>query len=162
MKKKQIGIFLLAILLSACARIPNEQPASANYAPYADPAQVKLSESAAAISRSLISLAEIQQAVTPPTKKIQSLDSSVYGMSNLVSINWAGPIEPLIVQIAKSTGYSVRVFGRAPAIPVMVSLNAQNKTIGEVLTNAGYQAGDKADIIVFPKTHTIELRYATT
>lgn len=160
--KQIIGLILLTLLVSACTPGPDPQPRSANYAPETDPAQVKLSESAASISRSLITLAEIQQATTPVSKKLLGVKPSFPGMSNLVTINWAGPIEPLIEQIAKSSGYTLKVFGKAPAIPVMVSLNEQNQLLSDILTNAGYQAGDRADIIVLPSNRIIELRYATT
>jgi len=156
------ALLFLSMTLCACHPTAISQPMSANAAPSTDPAEVKLSEAAASVSRSLIALAEIQQTVTPPSKKIQSLDASIYGMGNLVSINWSGPIEPLVEQIAKSTGYRIRVFGKSPAIPVMVALNEQNRPVGEILTNAGYQAGKQADIIVFPQSRIIELRYAAT
>ncbi len=158
--KKFISLIIIALIFTGCAQRPDPQPKSANYAPETDPAQAKLSEAAASVSRSLIALAEIQEASTPPPKSFHRPDPSAYGMANLVSINWSGPIGPLVNQIAKATGYKVRVLGKAPAIPVMIALNAQNKPIGDVLTNVGYQAGNKADIIVYPNSHTIELRYA--
>lgn len=159
--KKILLYMTIAFFLAACSQ-STLPPDSANKAPVADPAQAKLSEAADSVSRSLLALAEIQQAATPPPKTFHTPNPASYGMANLVSVNWSGPIEPLVEQIAKATGYKVRVLGKAPAIPVMVSLTEKNKPLGEILTNAGYQAGKKANIVVFPHSHTIELRYANS
>jgi defect-in-organelle-trafficking protein DotD len=52
------------------------------------------------------------------------------------------------------------VLGNAPAIPLLVTVYAQNKSLAEVLRNVGYQCGRRANVIIFPENRTIELRYA--
>jgi len=162
MKKTIILIF--ALLLAGCASNTPQKPVDPSLgldpALGQDPAEAQLAEAATSVSKSLNSLDEIQQAVTPPPPHFQPPTPASYGMSNLVSIDWSGPIEPLVNQIAASAGYSVRVMGKEPAIPIMIYLSEKNQPLGEVLRNAGYQCGENADIIVFPKTKTIELRYA--
>jgi len=162
--KKIIIILTIVLIIAGCANSAQKKPVDPTLgldpALGQDPAEAQLAEAATSVSKSLISLDEIQQAVTPPPANFQPPTPDSYGMSNLVSIDWSGPIEPLVNQIAASAGYSVRVMGKEPAVPVMVYLSEKNQPLGEVLRNAGYQCGDKADIIVFPKNKTIELRYA--
>ena len=159
---KKFVILLITLFLTACASSaqhaavdPAQDPALGH-----DPAEAQLAEAATSVSKSLTDLDEIQQAVTPVPPSYQPPDPATYGMANLISMSWAGPIEPLVTQIAAATGYSVKVIGKEPPVPIMVYLSEKNRPIGEVLRDAGYQCNEKADIIVFPKTKVIELRYA--
>jgi defect in organelle trafficking protein DotD len=126
-----------------------------------DPAEATLAEAAHSVSTALVSLDQMQQATTPLPPTFSPPTPSSYGMSNLVTIDWNGPIEPLLTQIADATGYHVNILGKPPSLPILVIVIAKNKPIGDVLRDAGYQCGIKADIVIFPKTKIIELRYAT-
>lgn len=156
-----LGLLIMGIGLAGCT-LPEHNADSIPKSPKVDPAETKLAEAADSVSRSLQSLAENQQALYPKPKQYKEPDLADYGMSNLTSMNWSGPIEPLVAQIAKATGYSLRVSGVQPAIPVLVSINAKNVPLGQILRDAGYQCGDKADIVVFPRSKVIELLYANT
>lgn len=148
--------FVLAGCTSPHAGVPAGDPTLGP-----DPAEATLAEAANSVSKSLISLDQMQQATTPLPPTYQAPDPATYGMSNLVTIDWNGPIEPLLTQIADATGYTVNILGKEPTLPIIVTVIAKNKPIGEVLRDAGYQCGDKADIVIFPNTKIIELRYAT-
>ncbi len=156
-----LSVLIIAFSLSACS-LPTQNANSIPKSPRIDPAEVKLAEAADSVSKSLQSLAENQQAINPKPKQYNAPDPSDYGMSNLTSMNWSGPIEPLVTQIAKASGYQLRVSGVSPAIPVLVSINAKNIPLGQILRDAGYQCGDRADIVVFPRSKVIELLYANT
>jgi len=54
----------------------------------------------------------------------------------------------------------MRVLGKEPAVPVLVSLDVQDQSLAEILRNIDYQAGKKATIHVYPNSLVIELRYA--
>lgn len=155
-------LFIFSLLLTGCASTtPAYKSPAVDPALGPDPAEASLAEAARSVSHSLLSLQEMQEATTPlpPTFAPPTPDS--YGMSNLVTIDWNGPIEPLLNQIAEATGYQVNILGKTPSLPILVTVVAKNKPIGEVLRDAGYQCGSKADIVIFPKTKVIELRYAT-
>ncbi len=154
-----LGILALSVLLCACT--PEAHNAdSIPKSPKLDPAEVKLAEAADSVSRSLQSLAENQQATNPQPKHFNAPDPSDYGMSNLTTMNWSGPIEPLVQQISKATGYQLRVTGVSPAIPILVNINVKDVSLGQVLRDAGYQCGSRADIVIFPRSKVIELLYA--
>lgn len=161
---KTVASYLVAslmILLAGCIGSATESIQVAPL-PGPDPAQAKLAEAASSISQSLLNLAEIQQANTPPPPGYASPNPASYGMANLVSIDWAGPIEPIVNQIARATGYQVRVLGNPPAVPIMIFIAAKNTPIGNVLRDIGFQSHQKATIVVFPNSKVIELRYLTT
>jgi defect-in-organelle-trafficking protein DotD len=87
-------------------------------------------------------------------------DPSTYGMGGRASIDWSGPIEPLIQQIAQTAYYRVKIIGREPAVPILVTINAKNEMLGDILSNVAFQCGKRADVILYPENQVIELRYA--
>lgn len=80
------------------------------------------------------------------------------GLDRLVSINWNGPLEPLVRRIAEDADYAFEVVGRRPATPISVSIVNNNPLpLGYVLRDAGYQAGDRAGVVL--RSESIEIRY---
>lgn len=125
-----------------------------------DSAEVQLAEAAASVSSSLTSLEQVQQAATPAKQPVQPPTPSSYGMGEVVTVNWTGPVGPLVEKITELTHYNLKVLGTPPAVPIVVTINAKDVPLGDILQNAGYQCGKRADIIVYPSTKVIELRYA--
>lgn len=148
---------LAALLLSSCAdNMALKQQASS------DPASVSLAHAATSVSHTLVNLAEIEQAASPAPSLREPADPASYGMAEQVSIDWTGPVEPLVQRIAQAANYKLRVLGTAPPIPVMVSVNARQESLGIILRNIGYQCGKRAHVVIFPNIKVIELRYAHT
>jgi defect-in-organelle-trafficking protein DotD len=124
------------------------------------PAQETLAESSYSISHSVAELAETAQAAHPAPNLSAPPSPASYGMGGVTSIDWSGPVEPLLREIAKAADYRLRVLGTSPAIPVLVTLYEKNAMLGDILRNAGYQCGRRASVVVFPESRVIELRYA--
>ena len=83
------------------------------------------------------------------------------GLENIVaSVDWSGPIEPLLKRIAKLAHYRLERIGHHPAIPILVTVSSQNTSLGYIIRDINLQAGEKANILVYPGIKTIELRYA--
>lgn len=127
---------------------------------YNHSAAAQLAEAAVSISHSLVELEKIQQAATPPLHIPTPPEPASYGMGDLASVDWSGPVEPVLKNVAKSGGYHVNILGKAPPMPILITLYAHHKPLGEILRNIGFQCGKKADVIVFPDRRLIELRYA--
>ncbi len=134
---------------------------AANHAPAEmnnQDAQVQLAEAATSVGKSLQQLSAMQMAVTPQTK-LPEIDAKSTGMTQVTSLDWSGPVQPLLEQIGKATGYKIQVLGEAPAIPVMVSISANNQVMADILRNVTYQVHNKANITVYSAKRIIELRY---
>lgn len=143
-------------LLTACA----SQPRFVTYGPAGtDPAEIQLAEAATSISHSLDKLAAVRAAEAPPATKQHLVQPTGYTMAGKASVDWSGPIGGLVKQIADASEYKLRVLGNAPSVPIIVSINAQNVNLGDVLRDADFQAGDAAHIRVYQQSKTIELRY---
>lgn len=125
-------------------------------------AYVALAESASSVGQSLAHLAQTEQAANPPASVNMPPNPASYGMGMKASIDWNGPVQPVVQQLANAANYKLRVMGKAPAIPIVVSVSAKNASVGNILRDIGYQSKARAKIIVFPSTNTVELRYASS
>lgn len=166
MNAKVIVVVIFALFFSGCTT--RRYVVSTNYAipslPYqlnADDAEIKLAEAAVSVSRSLDSLAEIEKAAHPCLRMPPPIDAPRYGLGCLASVDWVGPVEPLVRRIGEATHYCVRVIGREPPIPVIVSINSKNIPFADILRNISLQIHKKACIVLYPNSRTIELRYMT-
>lgn len=144
----------MCIGLSACMRSNITTPRKLISS---DPAEVTLAEAAVSVSHSLQNLDEIKRANTKPSKRLVSMRR--YRMPGRVSVDWSGPIEPILRRIVHGQGYRLRVIGVKPAIPVMVTLSDRDTPVTDVIRDIDFQAGSKASVRVFTKTHVVELRY---
>ena len=152
---------LLGLLfLTGCADNPNHGTfAIINNDTGARNADVKLAEAADSVSQSLRQLAEVERASHPQAKLPSPPDAEAIGMNQLASIEWTGPVGPLVDKIALATHYKVRALGRMPAIPILVSISAKDTQLADILRDASFQCGEKASIVVYPASKVIELRY---
>lgn len=159
-----MNLFFSTSLFIACLSVGCQSltlsPPAVTPAPLPDPAIAKLSEAAQHASQSLNDLAEISLANTPPPPYYQPVDPRCYGMDNLVSIDWTGPVQSIVQKIANSADYTLQILGQAPTHPLFVHLSVKNKAMGEVLRDIGFQLQHQASIIVYPHRRIIELRYA--
>jgi defect in organelle trafficking protein DotD len=121
--------------------------------------QDQLAEAATAVGKSLQQLAAVELAIHPKAKLGAPLNPQTIGMAQQTSINWTGPVEPLLKRIAQATHYKLRILGHEPAIPVIVSIDSTDKPIATILRNATFQVVKKANITVYPASKVIELRY---
>ncbi|MFG6082116.1 DotD/TraH family lipoprotein [Paracoccus litorisediminis] len=76
-----------------------------------------------------------------------------------VTLDWNGPIEPLLEDMAKRAGYSFRKTGNEPANKVMISITAREEPLFGVVRRAGAMAHGYADIGFNPTSRIIEIRY---
>ena len=154
MKKFTIFLILTALLLIQGCASRSTLPSATNET------DTSLAEASYAVSRSITRLSETAQAAHPLPRLAPSPNPATYGMAGLTSVDWSGPVEPLVKEMAKATGYHMRVLGKEPAIPVLVSIYSQNTMIADILRDVGYQCGRRATIAVYPDDRIIELRYA--
>lgn len=121
--------------------------------------QEQIAEAATAVGQSMQELSAVQMTVHPPKKLSKPFNPQAIGMDKIASVSWTGPVTPLLRQIATATNYHLRIIGRKPALPVLVSIDMKNRPIADILRNVMYQVVTKADIAVYPSSRTIELRY---
>ena len=154
----------LFLLLSACADYNYNRPRTTTFIYYPTDsgslnAHTKISEAAVASSDAFIQLAEIEKATHPRSKLGPPPDPDCIGLGALASVDWTGPIEPLVRRLAAAGHYIYRVIGKRPAIPVIVAVYATNMPLADILRDANFQAASQADVVIYPGPRIIELRY---
>jgi len=150
----RLVILLFFIIgLAACAKKPAPPPSELQNA------TVALAETADSVNHSVIALNTTEQAANPPVSIATPPNPDTYGMGIPASLSWEGPAEQAVAAIAKASNYRFRVLGAKPSLPVLVSVHENNSTLGDILRNIGLQCRKQAQVVVYPKIKTIELRY---
>src|SRR3989338_6121074 len=65
--------------------------------------QAKLAETASSVDLSLKELSEIQIATHPHAKIDPPLNAGAVGMDQISSVDWTGPVEPLLKKLATAS-----------------------------------------------------------
>jgi len=160
--KKRISLLCCVLLLSGCTSTKPQLPAAAAPIPIdaaTDDASAKLAEAATSVSQSLAELAAVDKAnMAPQAAKLYPhvAEMQIPGSS---SIDWNGPIQPLLKQIAKAAGYRLVVSGNVPAIPIIILIRAEERGNAEIVQDAALQAADRATIKTSYPLRTIYLTY---
>jgi defect in organelle trafficking protein DotD len=157
MNKKLLLLFLTTALLAGCANLTYKKPP--RNAP-SDDASIKLAEAANSVSDSMLQMARVEKVIKPPTKDNTLTIPNAYNLQARASVDWSGPIAELTERIAKAAHYRLRILGKEPAVPVLISLDVNDESLAEILRDIDYQAGKKAYIHVYPNSQVVELRYA--
>ena len=150
-------IFILCLCVISCTPPLYKKPP---YNDASDDATIKLAEAANSVSDSMLSMAKTEKVLSLPNRDNTLTIPNASGLQTHASIDWSGPIEELTGKIATAAHYRLRVLGQAPAIPVLISVDLKDSSLGDILRNIDYQAGNKASIHVYPKHQVVELRYA--
>lgn len=157
MRQTSLFLSVVFLLLGACQTVGYKKP------PVNEPstdATIQLAEAAMSISDSMHDMSTVEKIILPANKNNAKAIPNIYAFHSRASIDWSGPIEELVERIAKTAHYRFQTMGKAPAIPVLVSLTVRDETLVDILRNVDYQAGNQASIFIHPNRKTVELRYA--
>ena len=145
----------LLCMLAGCAQYKVDQQLVAE----PDPVALRLAAAVDRASTALQTLASVEQARNPGVS-IQAAPSAPKELRQAVSVDWVGPVEALAQSLADRAGYQLQVNGDRPPVPVVVSVQAREKSVIEVLRDLGLQVGRRAEIVVDPDRRIVELNYA--
>lgn len=149
----------LTALLAACGTPHTEARFYPTAPSVGQNATVALAEAANSVNRSLIQLNATEQAANPPQNIAEPPAPSTYGMDIPASLEWNGPVEKAVAELAKAASYNFKIIGNPPSMPILVYVSQQNSNVGDILRNIGLQCKNQASIVVYPKNKLIELRY---
>jgi defect-in-organelle-trafficking protein DotD len=158
--KTSFRILVLALIMgvSACSYTP-KKVSKPQLVAEPDPVSLMLADAADKASKSLETLASIEQYRTPQGG-VSTIPNAPAELRRGMSVQWVGPAEPLIKTIADKASYEYIVLGDQPPAPIVISVDAQNKQIIDVLRDIGLQMGQRADLKVDGARRVIELQYA--
>jgi defect-in-organelle-trafficking protein DotD len=156
MIKYLLGAIALTSLLAGCtSRFIGEDPLFASTAEDAELAEAALGVTHAADRMAIVEREQdsIQLYPDDPTALYQ------YGLGRLASVDWSGPAEPLLAQIATRSHYRLKVFGTEPPIPTLVNINQHDVPLADILREMTHQLQDRVLVVIYPTNNIIELRY---
>ena len=76
-----------------------------------------------------------------------------------VTVDWNGPVENFLEDMARRAGYGFSITGRAPGNRILVTITAHEEPLYGVVRRAGTMVHGYADIGFNPELRQIELRY---
>ena len=147
---KRLFIFMLTIFIAGCGSRKVYEVSDVEY---------QLMKSALSVEDSLRTLAATQEVYAKNAINTDVLITPQGGMGGITTIDWSGPIEPLLEKIGEMTKYRVKVLGPIPSIPLIVTISGRERVVADILKDAGLQAGKRANLVVYPTSRIIELRY---
>lgn len=124
-----------------------------------DTVSAMLAESADRASNALETLASVEKARTPGTEMSPIADVPTE-LRRTITVDWVGPIEPIAKTLADRAGYGFLVLGNEPSIPVVVSIDAENTRVVDVLRDLGLQLGMRGDVKVDARSRMVEIYYS--
>ncbi len=153
-----VALVFCCLLLASCTFH------SAEHTPPPPPLSTleEVAGAAYSIDHSLNSLYEVERAKRPENLFIMAEPSPepIYpSLSRKLNVDWSGPVQPLLQDIAMLTDYHLKVIGHPPAIPVLVNVTEEHITAHELIRHLRAQVVQRADILVFPDSGIIELHY---
>jgi hypothetical protein len=157
-KTKLLTLLLTASALGACTTQTMDVPPEINVV------DEKIAEAVEQASNANAAISEVEVATAAPVRAAPAAEipaSVVLPPESIqpVTVDWNGPVENFLEDIADRAGYEFIVSGRPPANQVMITISADNEPLFGVVRRAGNMIHGYADIGFNPGSQKIELRY---
>lgn len=157
---KRLSFLAALLMLTACgANIAPDKKYNPQIVAAPDKASMLLAEAADRASVALETLASVEQARSPGIAVAPIADAPAE-LRRAMTVNWVGPVQPIARTIADRAGYAFIVLGDTPPVPVVVSIDAENMPIIDIMRDIGLQLGQRADLKVDAGRKAVELHYA--
>lgn len=154
--KRHFLPLLVLAALSACATPPDDTP---QLVASPDRVSLMLAEAADKASTALETLAAVEYARTPDVA-VSPVDNAPAELRRAITVNWVGPAEPILKKLAERASYGFMAIGQPPSVPLVVTIDAENRPVIDVLRDLGLQLGGRADVKVDGTRGMVELHYA--
>lgn len=156
---KSLAAMALIVFLAGCQYLPQDFSAGRpQVAAEPDKVSAMLADAADRAANSLQSLAAVEHARTPAAS-LAPVGNAPTELRRAITVNWVGPVEPITKTLADRAGYTFAVAGSPPPVPAVVSIDAENRPLIEVLRDIGFQLGNRGDVKVSGDTKTVEITY---
>ena len=147
-------LLIPALWLSACAT-PSPAPATSVDSGH----RQQLADSGARIAEALAKLAVVEQAThRVHAQTYVTTDDAPPELRTRVAVDYQGDLKPFVHQLAEVAGYEVRTYGRSSLL-TPINVQADDRSIGELLADAGYQASWRCQLVVDPSRRVVDILY---
>jgi len=153
---KKLAFVMGCCLLAGCAQSTNVVPVATE----PDLVSLRIAQAAEKASSALETLSGIEQNRAPQLPEPIDYASAPPELRELITVKWTGPIDQMLSSLAQRAGMRFNRVGAKQATPVIVTVDAYQKPLIEVLHDVGLQAGRRADVSVDSARSLVEIRYA--
>ena len=145
-----VQVLFGAVAVIGCAAPPPVAPLSE--------AETRLAAAAAGVAEALARLATVEQSAR--RVHVQALTPAALPpeLQTRVNVEYQGDLKPLVHELARTVGYQVQTYGRSAAL-ASVTIVAENRAVGDILADIGYQTSARCDVVVMPERRLVEIRY---
>ncbi len=144
-------ILLCVVGMSGCAAAPPP------VAPLSE-AETRLATAATSVAEALARLATVEQSARRVHVQVLTPAALPPELQVRVNVEYQGDLKPLVYQLARTVGYQVQTYGRSAAL-TPVTIMAENRAVGDILADIGYQTSARCDVVVAPERRLVEIRY---
>jgi len=159
--KKYLVTAMTVAVLTGCAATP-QQPLMT----FGDPAVEALNDSAQRVARAAEQAALAESAKNSPDRVTQVYGIDLQGLPPelrdplLLEGGFHGELETFLLSLAGAIGWERPIiFGEKSAAPLLVTMSEQRRPAIYWFADAGYQIGNKADVVVNPDLKQVILTY---
>ncbi len=154
---KLFCLLAAVMLLASCSGRPRQ---AQQVVVEPDPVVLRLADAADRASSALELLASIENERTPTNLPPLAANAPTE-LRRAMTVDWVGPVEPLIKKIADRASFEFYLSGAEPTVPIVVNISARSRPIIEILRDTGLQIGERGTLKVDANEEVIELNYAT-
>lgn len=158
---KSLVVFaVLSSLTAGCSSTGSKLPP-----PRPDPALEALQRSAREIQASWNAIGALDKGANPDAQQVINEDQGVFGpgLSKLITLRYSGDLRAATVELSNAAQAVFQETGMRPPTAIPIHIEVENKPIGQVLRDIGYQAGRRAGIRLGERggKEVVELIYVT-
>jgi len=157
LRYKIISLLAMMMIVQSCETvIPVSKP---QMVASPDRVSLMLAEAADRSAKALETLSAIEQYRNPEVS-VAPIKGAPIELRRAITTSWVGPVDVISKTLADKAGYGFMVLGDEPPVPVIVSIDVENRPIIDVLRDIGLQMGTRADIRIDDDYKMIEVQYA--
>lgn len=146
------------VLLSACGGYTGFSDNTPQLVAEPDSVSSMLADAADRASSALETLAAVEYSRSPGVA-VASVGEPPTELRRAITVNWVGPVEPITKTLADRASYGFLTIGSPPPVPVVVSIDVENRPVIDVLRDIGLQLGMRGDVRVDGKRRVVEVHY---
>lgn len=155
---KAFGLFGCIVFLTACSGTTHFSNKNPQLVAEPDKVSAMLANAADKASNALEQLAAVETSRSPHIS-VNPIGDAPSPLRRAVTVQWIGPVEPIAEKLAERASYNFEVIGRPPSVPVVITLDANNRPVIEVLRDIGLQLGMRGDVRVDESRSVVEIHY---
>jgi len=169
MQYRSLLFLLLAPMLlglNGCALLHPPKPQVKYVHVGNDPSMVRLNQIAEKSERSTQVLAEIQMAQADSNITLQgaknarlAMTATPRGWGKRTNVSFQGPFNKIIYTLATRAGYQFFTQGRRPANIPIVTIDARNKSLKQILDQVIAQLPHFIGVAIYPRTRSVIVDY---